>query len=117
MRRHRDGSFVLEDQPCPERRRGGFARGQVSFTQPADRSLVPFDCPSGTLLRRTAVVQVERDLIEGPQHGALQLAAQFAQPSATSQAQSPSATQIDTCTSNSHRHVAPLVDCSVVAAL
>ncbi len=35
VRRHRDGGFVLEDQPCPERRRGGFAWGQVSFTQPA----------------------------------------------------------------------------------
>ncbi|MFD5639157.1 hypothetical protein ACFWJM_34125 [Streptomyces sp. NPDC127077] len=35
MRRHRDGGFVLEDQPYPERRPGGFARGQVSFTQRA----------------------------------------------------------------------------------
>lgn len=35
VRLHRDGGFVLKDNPCPERRRGGFAAGQVSFTHPA----------------------------------------------------------------------------------
>ena len=44
VRRHRDGSFVLEDQPCPERRSGGFARGTSPSWPPPPR---PVRLPAG----------------------------------------------------------------------